>query len=184
MWILCDCELFDAGLIDALCPCGERVPRCEYFVSEEPMEARIVCQPRGLSVRLGRRVNQGSSRKTDQLLLARAWVSSQGGLNTPYVFTQMAEARRPGNGIQPDSSLAVGMVPWMPQQRINRFRFLPLERRRRHFDRPPFRFACGWTGNFRIAKFAICGQRLATLVLGRESPDGGAYYSDGQRRMA
>ena len=41
-----------------------------------------------------------------------------------------------------------------------------------------------WTGNFRIAKFAICGQRLATLVLGRESPDRGAYYSNGQRRMA
>jgi len=143
------------------------------------MEARIVCQPRALSVRLGRRVNQGSSRKTDQLLLARAWVSSQGGLNTPYVFTQMAEARRPGNGIQPDSSLAVGMVAWMPQQRINRFRFLPLERRRRHFDRPPFRFACGWTGNFRIAKFAICGQRLATLVLGRESPDWGCLLLQG-----
>ena len=84
-----------------------------------------------------------------------------------------------GNGIQPDSSLAVGMVAWMPQQRINRFRFLPLERRRRHFDRPPFRFACGWTGNFRIAKFAICGQRLATLVLGRESPDWGCLLLQG-----
>lgn len=161
-----------------------RSPGCEYFASEEPREARIVCQPGALSVRLGRRVNQGSSRKTDQLLLAGHGFPLRVGPTLPVcsrrwrklvgrgmAFSQIrAWPSGWSRGCRNSASTDFGSC------RLNDVdvtAIAPLSGL--HVDGPAI-------SGSRNSRFTGRGSR--PWFLGRESPDRGAYYSDGQRRMA
>ena len=61
-----------------------------------------------------------------------------------------------------------------PQPGANQFRFSPLQRRQRHCDRIAFPiWVVDGPSISRLAVIAICRQRLAPLILGRESSDMG-----------
>jgi len=94
--------------------------------------------------------------------------------NAPHVLTWIAEAFSRewwSARFEPPPSATVAL---MSQPGANQFRFSPLQRRQRHCDRIAFPiWVVDGPSISRLAVIAICRQRLAPLILGRESSDMG-----------